>query len=239
MSCGSSEHQFVNIVERFEADEVASGFREQAALFFECSGDGFGRGPIGVGDACAGTAGAGDEDIGTGFASSEDDGLCVDGRGFVREAIFGKADSVGAERVRFDDVSASGDVIAVDGADQIGLGGAEIVVAGVNENALVVDHCSHGAVEDERVLEEGGEHGRGAACRVEVLGVRYSVIGIWPRAACGAGIDKAYDKACDKEELAVLCQLVMFSRIDRASDDADGDGDPDDEMRKKRWIFGE
>jgi hypothetical protein len=93
--------------------------------------------------------------------------------GELLHAVVGHRDDLGVERVGLDQVRACLEVLAVDAADQVGLGQAQQVVVPpqvtgpVREPLAAVvrllelvplDHRPHGAVEDEQaLLERGGE----------------------------------------------------------------------------------
>ena len=56
---------------------------------------------------------------------------------------------VGTVGVGFDDICPAGDIDIVDARNQLWIGDAQMLVAGVDEHPLGVDHRSHGAVEDQ------------------------------------------------------------------------------------------
>jgi hypothetical protein len=63
---------------------------------------------------------------------------------------------IGAERVGFDDLRASLQIIVVDTANQIGLGKIQFVVATVDEYASGIEQRSHGAVAQQWGLLDPG-----------------------------------------------------------------------------------
>ena len=60
--------------------------------------------------------------------------------------------------VRFDNICSAGDIDVMNARNQLGVGDAQMLVAGVDEYPLGVDHRSHGTVEDQRMLSHAFEY---------------------------------------------------------------------------------
>ena len=76
--------------------------------------------------------------------------------GALVQPVRGQLDGVGAEGVRLYDLGAGADVLFVDLLDQVGVGGVQLVVTDVEEDAARIQHGAHGAVHDVDTL--AGEH---------------------------------------------------------------------------------
>jgi len=89
---------------------------------------------------------AGHENGLSGFVPGDRSAGAVDVPDLVVESVFSKLQTVGPERVRFDDIDAALDVLAVDLLDDRRIGQVEFVEAGIEVNAFAVEHGPHAAV---------------------------------------------------------------------------------------------
>jgi hypothetical protein len=67
--------------------------------------------------------------------------------------------SVGAERIGFDHIRPRVGIFLMDAANEFGIRDAQVLVAGVDEHPLGVNHSAHRPVEDEWVFLELFEYG--------------------------------------------------------------------------------
>ena len=91
------------------------------------------------------------QEIRAGRLAGQRHGGAVDVRGPVREAVAPQLDAVGAEGVGQDELRAGLDIAAVDAGDQLRIAQRELLVAGIDKHALVVDDRAHRPVEDQGV----------------------------------------------------------------------------------------
>ena len=101
---------------------------------------------------------------------------CGSSRIRSRDAVLAEVGQVGAERVGLDAVDADREVGVVDGADDVGPGDVEDLVAALVALEVVergvgrLQHRAHGAVGDDDALGEGTREGGRSGCSSAVIG---------------------------------------------------------------------
>ena len=96
-----------------------------------------------------------DVGVGLGDFSGEMNGGTVDGFELICDAVCFEFESIGSKGIGFDEVGACLDIVAMNAFDEFGFGEAELLIAGVDENAFCVEHGAHCTIADEGVVLEG------------------------------------------------------------------------------------
>jgi len=97
----------------------------------------------------AGAHRSGDQHIVSGGLARQLDGRAVDGFELVGQTMCLKLQPVRAVGIGFDDIRASVHIRLVNAGNQLGIGDAQMLVAGVDEHPFRIDHRTHGPIEDE------------------------------------------------------------------------------------------
>ncbi len=162
----------VEIGERFEDEEIGAAFPERGHLLAKRRAGFVARGrTVGLESDAERADGAGDEHVLPRRLARELRRTPVDLPHLRLEAVLRELDAVCAERVRLQHLGAGIDVRAVDAEHEVGRAQVELVVALIDEDAALVQHRAHRAIEDDdaigieqrarvAALDGGGGHGR-------------------------------------------------------------------------------